>query len=400
VDFEQSGLGVAERETGVVVVDDALESLYDAAEKFGDFATGDEDIVDFEENLEAIALASELRLIGLGSLKIKGIIDGNGYLAGDALHELEFGVGDALGDEAAEAHGAEAMLGSGERKNGDRANIVRTIARQEIGEARFFFGVADDEGLLRLPDPAGGVAFDGRFGAGDFFAGDTSFENVEAHDVFCGVVKDEREEVEVDDGVEAAGKVVEKRGEIALLGDSLADFEQGFELTPGMFKRGGERHFRRGDDGFRHRNRITSGLAGAQPQAVAFRGWCLVSRYLRTTHCSAVSGGLDLGRKPALALEMVARPALIRSNSPIRLLTSDARMLAARVCDGVSERVVLPCPLYEVTVASTASTKFTGTVIVTKDTASKITGRAWRMASAIAFSAASLNASAVESSSW
>jgi len=55
---------------------------------------------------------------------------------------------------------------------------------------------------------------------------------------------------------------VEKRGEIALLGDGLADFEQGFELTPRMFKRGGERHFRRGDDGIRHRGQDNIWVGG------------------------------------------------------------------------------------------------------------------------------------------
>jgi hypothetical protein len=110
-------LGIEEREAGVVVVDDALESFYDAAEKFGDFATGDEDVVDFEKDLEVVAFAGELGLIGLGSLEIEGIVDGDGDLAGDALHELEFGVGDALGDEAAETHSADAVLGGGERKN-------------------------------------------------------------------------------------------------------------------------------------------------------------------------------------------------------------------------------------------------------------------------------------------
>lgn len=128
-----------------------------------------------------------------------------------------------------------------------------TEALKEIGKARLVFGVGDDKVLLGLPNPAGGVALDGRFGAGDFFAGDARFQNVEAHDIFDGVVKDEREEIEVDDGMETAGKVVEKRGEIALLGDGLADFKQGFELTPGMFERRGEGDFGRGNDGFRHR---------------------------------------------------------------------------------------------------------------------------------------------------
>jgi hypothetical protein len=130
---------------------------------------------------------------------------------------------------------------------------VFTEALKEIGKARLVFGVGDDKGLLGLPNPAGGIALDRRLGASDFFAGDAGFQNVEAHDVFCGVVKDERKEIEVDDRVEAASEVVEQRGEVALLGDGLADFEQGFELTPGVFERRGDGDFGRGNDRFRHR---------------------------------------------------------------------------------------------------------------------------------------------------
>ena len=79
------------------------------------------------------------------------------------------------------------------------------------------------------------------------------FEDVQTHNIARGIVKDEGEEVKVDDGVEALGEVVEKRGKIALLGDGLADFEQGFELAPGVFERRGERRFRRRNDVVRHR---------------------------------------------------------------------------------------------------------------------------------------------------
>src|SRR5229473_3238503 len=211
VNFEQTGFGIEEREAGVVMVNDALESLDDAPEEFRNFTAGDQDVVDFEKNLEAVALARELRLIGLGSLKIEGVIDCDGDLAGDALHELRV--------------------------------------------TSFQFGIGNDVRLLGLPDPAGRMALHGMFDFRRFWfrGGDARLEDVQAHDVLDGVVKDEGEEIEIDDGVETLGKVVEQRGEIALLGDGLADFEQGFELTPGMFKRGGERHFRRGDDGFRHR---------------------------------------------------------------------------------------------------------------------------------------------------
>ncbi len=113
-----------------------------------------------------------------------------------------------------------------------------TKALQKIGESLLLFGVADHKSLLRLPDPTGGVALDGRLTAGGLFAGDARCQNVEAHDVAGSVVKNQGEEIEVDNGVQ---------------GNGLADLEQGFELAPGMFQRGGERHFRRGDDGIRHR---------------------------------------------------------------------------------------------------------------------------------------------------
>lgn len=125
-------------------------------------------------------------------------------------------------------------------------------ALEEIREARLFFNVADNERLLCLPDPTGGAALDGRLTAGWLFAGDARFQNVEAHDVARRVVKYEGEEVELHDGVQAAGEVVEKRGKIALLRDGFADFQQGFELAPGVFERRGERRFRRRNDVVRH----------------------------------------------------------------------------------------------------------------------------------------------------
>ncbi len=203
VNSEQTRLGVEEREAGVVVVDDALESVDDAAEKFREFAADDQEIVDFEKNLEAVTLAGELRLIGLGSREIQGVINSNGDLAGDALHELQLGLRDALGNQTAETHRAEAVLGSGERKNRKGTYIMLAVAVEKFGEAGLFMGVADDKGLLRLPDPAGGVALDRRLTASGFFAGDASGENVEAHDVASGIVEDEGQKIEVDDRAQA-----------------------------------------------------------------------------------------------------------------------------------------------------------------------------------------------------
>ena len=123
-----------------------------------------------------------------------------------------------------------------------------------------------------MPDPAGGISLDRRLAAGGLFAGDACGENVEAHDVASGVVQDEGQKIEFDDGAQAVRKIVKQRWKIALLGDGLADFEQGFELTPGVFERGGERHFRRGDDGIRHRKQDNTRVGGGSTQGMRARG--------------------------------------------------------------------------------------------------------------------------------
>jgi hypothetical protein len=107
-----------------------------------------------------------------------------------------------------------------------------------------------------------------------FFAGDAGFEDVEAHDVAGRVVKDKSEEVEINDGMEALSEIVEEHGQVAMLGDSLGDLKQGFELTPGVFQRRGGGHFRRGKNGIRHRAQNSTGVGKGStklPGTVVFR---------------------------------------------------------------------------------------------------------------------------------
>jgi hypothetical protein len=262
VDFQKAGGGVAKSETGVVMMNHFFERGDDAAKKVGKLAGGDEHVVHFEKDLEAVALAGELDLIGLGGLVIERVINGDGNLTADALHELKFGIGDALWDEASETHGAEAALRGGERNHRQRTNADFAETLEKIGETVIFFGVADDKRLLRLPDPARRMAIDRSFATCLGGGRQTSLEDVEAHDVANGVVKDEGEKVKIDDGVKTFGEVVKKSGEVAMLGDGFRHFEQGFELTPGLFKRRRGSRFWWGDSRIRHRSQNSIGVGG------------------------------------------------------------------------------------------------------------------------------------------
>lgn len=298
MNLEQAVCGIEEGEAGVVVMDDALERGDDAAEEFVGLEAGDEDVVDFEQDAEAIAFARELRLISLRRFEIERVVYGDGDLAGNALHKGELAVGlcETARNQAAETHGPKAALRGGERNERETANAFVAEALHEFGVALFFGGVADHESFLSAPDFAGRVAVHGSFGADVFVVGDARLENVKAHDVADGIVKSERQEIEIDDGVEALGEIVEEDGEVALLGDGFADFEEGFELAAGVFVglgdggggewrcwnggacvrggctgRGGHR-FGRSDDRVRHITRIASGSAVAQPGCYVVSG--------------------------------------------------------------------------------------------------------------------------------
>ena len=103
----------------------------------GGLEAGDENVVDFQQDAEAIAFARELRLIGLRSFEIERVVHGDGDLAGDALHEGEFAVvvGDAARHAAAETHGAETALRSGERNERQAADAFVAQALHEIRDS-------------------------------------------------------------------------------------------------------------------------------------------------------------------------------------------------------------------------------------------------------------------------
>ncbi len=97
---------------------DASQRGDNAAEKFAEFAAGDQNVVDVQQDLQTVALFGELLLVGLGGLEVESIVHGDGDLSGDALHELNIGIGDGFGQQPAESHGAQAALCGGQRKSG------------------------------------------------------------------------------------------------------------------------------------------------------------------------------------------------------------------------------------------------------------------------------------------
>jgi hypothetical protein len=96
------------------------------------------------------------------------------------------------------------------------------------------------------------MAFHRGFTSGFYRSRKPSLENVKAHDFADGVVQDQGEEIKFDNAMEALRQVVKKSREVAMSRNGFRHFEQGFELTPGVFKRRCAGYFGRGDSRIRH----------------------------------------------------------------------------------------------------------------------------------------------------
>src|SRR6266404_6235900 len=134
-------------------MNDASERGNDTAEKIAQFAASDQDVVDIEQNLEAVALLGKLVLVCLGGFEIESVVHGDGYLGGHAFHELNIGMGDCFWQQAAEADGAQATLRGGKRQSRKGTDAGFAHANQKIGEAGLGKNIVRDERLLRLPNP-------------------------------------------------------------------------------------------------------------------------------------------------------------------------------------------------------------------------------------------------------
>ena len=55
---------------------------------------------------------------------------------------------------------------------------------------------------------------------------------MQPHDVAIGVVKHKGQEIEINDTMQAFGKIVKKGRKVAMLRDRFRHFEQSFELAP------------------------------------------------------------------------------------------------------------------------------------------------------------------------
>ena len=127
------------------------------------------------------------------------------------------------------------------------------------------------------------------------------FQDVQAHGVLRGVVKNQAEKIELQDGVEALGEFVEEGFEVVLLGNGFADFQQSFELPVGKSRAAEEAAL--SGTGFcasAMKTRIAPGLAGVTTKGMgcgAAGAVCVYSRLNRRACVGEREGDFGV-RKP------------------------------------------------------------------------------------------------------
>src|SRR5437870_13858429 len=104
------------------------------------------------------------------------------------------------------------MLRGGQGNNGHGTDVMSAQPFDELGKTGFLVQIVDQVRLLILPGPPRRRVPEGHFTAGLLLDGDAAFENVQTHDVLRGVVKNQREEVEINDGMKPRGKIMKQIG--------------------------------------------------------------------------------------------------------------------------------------------------------------------------------------------
>ena len=134
----------------------------------------------------------------------------------------------------------------------------------------------DQQGLLRVHDQSARRFLDRQFPRGPWFGRPCAFANANLHDLALRVVEHEADEIEGHDAMEFLRQVMEKRGQVAVLGNRLGHFEQRAQpLLEAPRRPRGLRITHKGEDSIparrASRRRAAAGLDGTIP-ARAFRG--------------------------------------------------------------------------------------------------------------------------------
>jgi hypothetical protein len=156
------------------------------------------------------------------------------------------------------------MLRGGQGYDGDGMYVLFLQFLHKVGIARVGKAIKNEKSLLRLPDPAGRGFADGMFRGGLGLVRVARLESMEAHGIVRGIVEDEREEIELQDNMEAFGEFVKEGLKVALLRNGLSDLKERLDLPARVIERRSGSGLVRKISGIRHEIENSIGLGRGQ----------------------------------------------------------------------------------------------------------------------------------------
>ncbi len=186
----------------------------------------DDGVVHLEQQLEPIALACQCLLCRSDAFVVQDVIDSDGYLIRDLLHEVQVRLLIARAREAAKSERAETTKRGGERDGAERTDAVLPHHRNQAWEPVLDVEIFDHERLLRSPDQTRGGLVDRqlqpRMNRGAF----RSHENVQPHHVARGIVQQQVDVVERDHRRQPMGEILEQIVQVPVSRNRFRDLQQ------------------------------------------------------------------------------------------------------------------------------------------------------------------------------
>jgi hypothetical protein len=125
------------------VVHDPGQCGRDGLKEFLASEIGDQGAGDIEENLQTVALASELFLQGFHAGEIQDVVHSDSHQAGKAVEEADFLGNVVMRAARGEHQDAEAALRGGKRNHSERTGALLLHAGEEGREGAFCSDIVD-----------------------------------------------------------------------------------------------------------------------------------------------------------------------------------------------------------------------------------------------------------------
>src|SRR5579864_4261364 len=114
------GSRFGQRQACIFMMQNAAEATSDYVKQLAEIESGDQRIINLQQHTQAVPLTSQLLLIIAYGLEVQRVIDSDGHLPRDLLHEIDFAAIIVMRFKLSKAHGSKPALRCGQGSHAKR----------------------------------------------------------------------------------------------------------------------------------------------------------------------------------------------------------------------------------------------------------------------------------------